>query len=283
MSLYSDYKENKTTDVLVEEVNHSMYPILWDWVWSISKKFNDPYKLAARIKNMFKIEDSIPLRRPDSSAPAPNEYKLTKFLMNVTDDDSRLFFTIVDYLFVTYGKSIDLYPGVLEAILVDGGHKFTVQTVESVPTIVERLPTEQKQLMDHALEGSNVYSSEFRDAFIKLYGTNSNPSEATGEAFQALESALKFHIGDDKGQNLGALLAWLINNKHSWSYKFSSSSQDDAEEQFIANVNFVNKSYRKVKHGQAQEKLTVERAHAEVNIRVVGLLIFELENTIELA
>ncbi len=136
--------------------------------------------------------------------------------------------------------------------------------------------------MGSALTGKNVYASEFQDAFSELYGTKPDYTAGTGEAFQSLESALKFYFGDDKGKNLGALLNWLSVNKNMWEYSVQSDGQIDAQEHFISLVDFVNKSFRKVKHGQADTKLKIDKKHAEVVIRTVAILIFELENTIKI-
>ena len=135
--------------------------------------------------------------------------------------------------------------------------------------------------MEHVLDSDQVYASEFYDGFTKIYGPNPDYTGGTSEAFQALESALKFHLGEDKGQNLGAILGWLKANSSKWTYVPASPGQDDAGEHFLGLINFVNKSYRKVKHGQPEAKLTVDAKQAETVLRAVALLIYELENTIE--
>ena len=279
MSLWQEFQRSNSTSTLVEEVTDSMFPVLYEWVSTAASSAGRQYQLATIIKNIFKISIPIPMKRPHNSIEAPDDYKLTQFLINIAVTDSKLFFTVVDYLIQTHGAFTRRATS-LEIILNDAGHKYKVLKIDDKYTIMERLPSEQERLMDGILGGQEVYASEFRDAFTKLYGTSSNPTEATSESFQSLESALKFHLGDDKGKNLGAILDWLKNNRDKWTYALPSSGQSDADEAFIANIDFVNKSFRKVKHGQATEKLTVAREHAETNIRTVALIIYELESTI---
>ncbi len=167
-------------------------------------------------------------------------------------------------------------------ILDKAGHKYTVQEINGKFAVTERLPDKQRSLMNSVLHGSNVYSSEFYDGFVKLYGTQPDYTQAGLEFFQSLESALKFYLGNDKGENLGKILNWLETHPKKWRYMHSSDGQTDAEDQFIALINFVNKAFRNAKHGQPDKKLKISKEQAEVLIRSVSLAIFELENAIEL-
>lgn len=193
MSLWQEFEQNRSHDVLVEEVPSSMYPVLSSWLVSVTDYIDDPYRLAVNLKNIFHIDLAIPNTRPNNYLEAPDHYKLTKFLLDVALNDAKLFFTMIVFLLQTNGLFKN-FASQLEEVLYNGGHKYSVQTINGSSSIVERLPTEQKQLMDGILNGQQVYASEFRDA--------------TGEAFQALESALKFYFGEDKGKNLGSLKSW---------------------------------------------------------------------------
>jgi hypothetical protein len=282
MSLWDEYQKGRIDDVLVEDLTSSMFPVLSRWLNSVAvKRLSDPYQVAAEIKNMFRVETPIPLTRPNNSIQAEPAYRFTQFILNISYGDSRLFFTILDYL-VQNVINNDMYAKQLGDILDKAGHKYTVQEINGKFVVTERLPEDQKYLMDAVLNGSNVYSSEFYDGFVKLYGTNPDYTQAGLEIFQALESALKFYLGEDKGDNLGKILNWLETHPNEWIYKHPSDDQDDAEIQFTSQINFVNKAFRKTKHGQPDKKLTITKEHAEVLIRSVSLIIFELENTIEL-
>jgi hypothetical protein len=280
MSLWQDYQKNRQDEVFIDGLTDSMRPAIFSWLMDIARhRISDPYRLAVEVKNMFRIDLSIPRTRPNNYLTAEPSYRFAQFLLNVADIDSRLFFTIIDYL-VQNLLTRDTYPEKLEEILAQAGHKYAIHTIAGQKVLAERLPEEK--LMGHLLESSEIYASEFHDAFVELYGTNPDPTKATGEAFQALESALKFYLGEDKGDNLGAILGWLTNHRSEWSYATPSEGQDDAEEQFLSSVNFVNKSYRKTKHGQAKAKLKIERKHAEVILRSVALLVYQLENQVGL-
>lgn len=171
----------------------------------------------------------------------------------------------------------------LKAILDNAGHKYSLKKDGQVFNIVQRISSEDLSLMEPAIEGKNVYASKFRDSFKELYGIKPDYTAAAGEAFQALESALKYWLGDDKGNNLGAILDWLKRNKTKWVYSAQSDAQTDAEHHFLSLIDYVNRSYRKTKHGQANKKLTIDKEPAEILIRIVAILLFELENAVKLA
>jgi len=282
MSLWDEYQKGRIDEVLVEDLTSSMTPVMFRWLISVAeKRLYDPYQVAIEIKNMFRIDTAIPATRPDSYLPAEPKWRFAQFLLNVSYEDSRLFFTILDYLVQNHLNNAN-YAKQLGDILDKAGHKYTVKEINEKYVLTERLPDDQRHLMNTVLEGKNVYSSEFYDGFVKLYGTSPDYTQAGLEIFQALESALKFHLGDDKGKNLGEILNWLKTHPKGWSYKNPSDGQEDAEEQIISQIHFVNKAFRKTKHGQSDKKLIITKEHAEVLIRSVSLIIFELENTIEL-
>lgn len=281
MSLWQDYKQKRVDGILIEGVTRSMAPLLVDWLMEIANRhFFEPYQMAITIQNRLRINNvAVPRTRPNNYLEADDDYKFMAFLMGVAEQDGELFFVALDYLIqqIPYGFSLKL-----ARILDDAGHKYQVQSMGEEASIVERISEEDRALMGDILKSKKVYASEFQDAFKELYGQKPNYTNAAGEAFQAIESALKYYLGDDKGQNLGALAGWLRDNRKSWTYNSPSDEQVDAENHFLSLVDFVNKSYRKVKHGQAQEKLSVNKKHAAVILRVVSLLIFELENTIDI-
>jgi hypothetical protein len=223
--------------------------------------------------------------RIDLEIPSDYRYEAVNcslFMQQLARRDSELFFALVDYLFA---KSVGVgfsEASIFMTILDEANHKYTVYEVDGRHQLCERLPKEHAHMIRSLLDHKVVYKSEFTDAFSKIYGRDPNFTDGTGEAFQALESALKFHLGEDKGQNLGALLGWLEHNPTGWDYKCPSAGQTNAEAHFIANVDFVNRAFRAVKHGQVSEKLTVPKLQAEAVLRAVSLSIFELENCIKL-
>ncbi len=280
MSLWQDYQSKRTDAALTDDVSSAMYPVLFHWLIGVAERLGDPVRVAMVVKNKFRIDATIPRTKPHNYLDAPPAWRYASFIMSFADD-TRLFFTVLDYLVQELLQTTD-YPERLERILDDANHKYRVSKINGVRSINEYVSDNDLKLMEHLLSNSQVYASEFRDAFSKAYGIEKDKTGAAGEAFQSLESALKYYLGEDKRDNLGALLAWLRSNKNRWDYIGSSSGQNDAQEQFIELVNFVNKSYRKVKHGQASEKLVVDEKHAEVILRAVSLAIFQLENTIKL-
>lgn len=282
MGLYEKYKTSHADDVLVAGINQSMLPAILTWLNKVMQYVDGPYEQAVHIKNKFRIELAIPKYPPNNYLELSDGQKLIRFLMSIAQSDSNTFFIIIDYMFSRYSALARVGAGSFEALLRDAGHKYAVKSIEGVMQIVERLPEEEVQLMETVLNGKNTYSDEFRDAFTELYGASPNPTKSAGEAFQSVESALKKLLGEDKGDNLGAILNWLMTHRDKWRYNTPSDSQTDASEQFLSLLNFINKSFRKTKHGQADAKLTVSKAHAEVIIRATALVIHELENTIEL-
>lgn len=280
MSLWEDYLAEQG-DILMEGVPESLSDSIYSWLYSVAEGLSAPYKAAQQIKNKFRIDAAIPSRRPNNYLDPGAAWKFSNFLMNVAYSNPGLFFVIVDYMLVN-GMVAPHIANNLMSIFDDANHKYKVEKIAQGYSLVERVPQEDLDLMSNALGGKGVYSSEFRDAFSELYSTMPNYTAAAGEAFQALESALKYHLGDDKGKNLGALLGWLKDHRSEWNYRVASDEQHDAEEHFLSLVDFVNKAFRKVKHGQSDKKLTVEKEHAETILRVVALLIFELENTINI-
>jgi hypothetical protein len=281
VSLWEDYLAEQS-DVLMEGVPESLSDSIYSWLYSVAQGVAQPFTAAQQIKNKFRIDAAIPTRRRNNYLDPGAEWKLANFLMNVAYDNPSLFFVIADYMMVN-GMIPSHLASSLRVILDDANHKYKVVEIAQGHSLVERVSQADLDLMSNVLGGKGIYASEFRDAFSKLYGTDPDYTSAAGEAFQSLESALKFYLGDDKGKNLGALLGWLSDHRDNWRYSVASDEQRDAEEHLIYLVDFVNKAYRKVKHGQADKKLTVEKKHAEVILRVVALLIFELENTIEIA
>lgn len=281
MGLFQAYQEEHGDDVLISGVTGSMLPAIATWLNESLGYINEPYAQAVHIKNKFRLDFEIPRTPPNNYLEMSDFKKLVSFLYILAVNDAEKFFIVMDYMFQKYG-SLPHYAEGFEAILADAGHEFTVQQVTNRAEIVERLPKEEMDMMKPALNKDTVYSSEFRDAFTALYGTNPDPTKAAGEAFQAVESALKKFLGDNKGDNLGAIYGWLRDHRSGWQYNTPSNGQDDAEEHFLSLVNFMNKSYRKTKHGHADEKLTISKKHAEVILRCTALIIHELENTIEL-
>jgi hypothetical protein len=279
MSLWKQYQKEHANDVLIEDVPESMQGTLHNWLTTMAEYVNNPYAYAQGLKNRFRIETSIPTRYANNYSDPPEQWMLARFLYSIALSDSDLFFILIDYM-LAKTDIISMHSESLESILDNAGHKYTVQRNDQVYTITERIPSQELKLMESALSGKNVYASEFRDAFKELYGTNPDYTASAGESFQALESALKFYFGEDKGKNLGEILNWLKNNMSAWSYAVAADGQTDAQEHFISLVDFVNKSYRKTKHGQANVKLTAKKEHSETILRAVALLIYELENTI---
>lgn len=282
MGLYEEYKKNHADDVLISEISESMYPAIFAWLNQSMLYVDNPYEQAVHIKNKFRIKLDIPRTPPNNYLELSDLNKLIYFLMRIARSDSRLFFIIIDYMFAKYSALARVAGKKFDSLLRDAGHKYTVRKTDDIAQIVERVPEEEIALMEPVMSGNKTYSSEFRDAFTELYGANPNPTKSAGESFQAVESALKKHLGDDKGSNLGAILNWLDTHRDGWKYNTPSDEQTDANEQFLSLLNFVNKSYRKTKHGQADVKLTVSKSHAEVILRATALIIHELETTIEL-
>lgn len=281
MSLWQQYQKQRQEALLIEDVPSSMSTSLYSWLYEVAKyRLSDPYQVAVEIRNKFRIGASIPSTRANSYGVAEPEFRFAQFLLNLGWSDPLLFFTVLDYLVQTY-LTRDDRPVRLEKVLADAGHKYAVIETGGKYVLAERLPEEHKRLMDGLLQGTSVYSSEFYDAFLKIYGTTPNYTEGAGEAFQALESALKHWLGDDTGQNLGAIVAWMRNNPKKWTYEEPAEGQRDAEVHFVETADFVNQSYRAVKHGHADKKLTVSREQAEAMLRAVSLLIYELEHRIK--
>jgi hypothetical protein len=281
MSLWEQYQNEHADDVLIVDVPESMQDALLNWLYDMAKYVNNAHAYAQGIKNKFRISSTIPTRYANNYSDPPEYWMLARFLYNIALSDSQLFFVLIDYMLANSAiRRMHAEP--LGLLLDNAGHKYRVQKSHQIYTITERIPAEELKLMETALTGKNIYASEFRDAFKELYGTNPDHTASAGESFQALESALKFYFGEDKGKNLGAILDWLKKNMSAWSYSVAADGQIDAQEHFISLVDFVNKSYRKTKHGQANVKLAAEKEHAETILRVVALLIYELENTIDI-
>lgn len=281
-SLYAKHVASHINDVLLNDVPSSMYPLLHSWIAGVAEDVDDCIQLALNIKNKFRIEANIPRTRPNSYLDASPEYRLTAFLMNVGSSEPIEFFTILDYLLQS-NASFRYAANGLAYILESAGHMYEVRRTEKgVPYIAERLNAADSELVEQIITQENTYSSEFNDAFIKLYGASPDYTGSALESFQSLESCLKKFIGSDKGNNLGAILSWLRSNRGKWSYVSASSGQTNAEECFLAEVDFVNQSFRKIKHGQEDEKLTITKEHAEVVFRTTGLLLRQLESTIKL-
>lgn len=282
MGLYEKYKASHADDVLIAGISDSMLPAISTWLNQVIPYIDRPYEQAVHIKNKFRIEIAIPQFPPNNYLELTDTQKLIHFLLIIARSNPNIFFIIIDYMFSRYRVFARAGGSSFDVLLRDSSHKFSVKSIEDITQIIERLPEEEVNLMETALNGKNTYSSEFRDAFTELYGASPNPTKSAGEAFQSVESALKKLLGEDKGNNLGAIFNWLETHRDKWRYNTPSDDQTDAGEHFLSLLNFVNKSYRKTKHGQADIKLTVSKVHAEVIIRVTALIIHELENTIEL-
>jgi len=282
MGLYEKYKTSHADDALVDGIGQSMFPAIVAWLSKVMQCVERPYEQAVHIKNKFRIELDIHRPPQNNYREFSDDKMLIEFLLSIARTKPNTFFIIIDYMFSKYNALARVGAGSFEALLRDAGHKYTVRDNEGIMQIIERVPKEDLQLMETVLNGKNTYSDEFRDAFTELYGVNPNPTKSAGEAFQSVESALKKLLGEDKGNNLGAIFNWLDTHRDKWQYNTPSDSQDDASEQFLSLLNFINKSFRKTKHGQADVSLTVSKAHSEVIIRATALIIHELENTIEL-
>ncbi len=99
MSLWDEYQKGRTEEVLVEDLTSSMFPAIARWLNSVAtKRLYDPYQVAAEIKNMFRIETAIPTTRPNNYLAEEPAYMFSQFILNVSYEDSHLFFTILDYL-----------------------------------------------------------------------------------------------------------------------------------------------------------------------------------------
>lgn len=280
MGLYEEYKESHTNDVLVSTISKSMYPAILDWLNQSMQWVPDQYAAAVLIKNKFRIDIDIPRSLPGSYSGLSDLDRLIYFLYYIAQSDSQSFFVIIDYMFKQY-LQLEISADGLEALLRDAGYMYAVKRINTATEIVKRISEEEFNLMKPLLANEITYASEFHDAFTELYGTKPDPTKSAGESFQAVESALKKYLGSDKGNNLGAIYGWLDTHPEEWKYNAPSDNQDDANKQFLSLLNFINKSYRKVKHGQADTKLTVSKLHAEVILRATALIIYELENTIE--
>ncbi len=281
MGLWEKYKKEQEEAPLIEGVAQSMVPLLADWLYGVvESRYFEPYQLACDIQNRFRINDiAIPQRRPNNYIEPTNEWKLLTFLMMIADKNSKLFFVVIDYVLQKVPSS---YSSKLKEILDDARHKYQVQIIDGQATIVERITKEEIELMADKLKGEETYESEFQDAFKELYGLDPNYTNSAQESFQALESLLKTYIGPRGGNNLGSLLNWLITNKKKWEYTAYSKDQEDPELHIVSVIDYINKSFRAVKHGQVDSKLKIEKHHAEVILRYVCILIFEFENNIKL-
>jgi hypothetical protein len=266
---WEKYKAGRIDTNTVEGVPNWLTPAIDDWINNLDNTLATVSdRLVLDIKTELRIDSSIGT--------------LHLFLKGLRATDPDLFFAVIDYIFAKFDLLIANDAKRLTTILFKAGHKYTVTITDNDVFLTERLPEEQRQLLESLLSEDNTYKSEFTDAFIRIYGREPDPTAGTGEAFQALESALKFYLGEDKGNNLGAILGWLKQNRKKWSYNSPSEDQNDAGEHFLSLIDFVNKSYRKTKHGQAMAKLKVSKTHAEVVLRATALLIHELENVIQL-
>ncbi len=281
MSLWQQYETSKIDDVLIQDVPPSMEDVIYTWLFVLATSLGDSETVAKDIKNKFRIDIEIPRHFDHNSQTPSPAWKLANFLLLLARSEPDLFFVIVDYM-IHHGYMDNKKVLKLKKILDDAGHKYTVTEIGDKSSINERVSSAELSTMTNLLKGSNIYASEFQDAFKALYGPDPNYTASAGESFQALESALKFHLGEDKGDNLGRILNWLQTNKDKWEYIHQSDGQSDAQDHVISIIDFINKSYRKTKHGQADKKLIIEEEQAQVIIRATSLIIFELETSIKL-